>query len=445
MGLLLILVFAQTIQSPPLQLVQPPGAAAAPVVITLQDAIDRAKNLDLQFQTAVADAQVATEDRIQAKASTLPSISGTTQYLGTQGNGVAPSGRFVSNDGVHVYRAWGVLHQDLSANTVLLTAYKRAIAGEALAKIRIEIAQRGLNLTVTRNYYALVTAQRRYATAQQAVQQAQRFLELSQEQERLGQAAHADAVKAELQFQQQKLGFEDATLAMESARVTLAVLLFPTFNENFTVVDDLDSAQPLPAFPEIQSMAEKENPDLRAANEALRQATLDVRGAKNAFLPALNIDAVYGIEANAFALHSTVAAAPELGVLPNPGYFITAVLNVPVWDWGALKSRVRQTQVREKQAQLQLTQQQRQLAANLYLFYNEAIAARTSVVTTRRGADLATESLRLTNLRYQAGEASALEVVDAQNAAVQAHNSYDDAQARYRLAISQLQSLTGGF
>src|SRR5207248_1620676 len=142
---------------------------------------------------------------------------------------------------------------------------------------------------------------------------------------------------------------------------------------------------------------------------------------KNAFLPSLSIEADYGIEANAFALHSTVAAAPEHGPLPNLGYFITANLSVPIWDWGGLKSKVRQTQTREKQAQVQLSQAQRQLAGNLFLFYNEAVAARSEVVTMRRASDLATESLRLTNLRYQAGESTAQEVVDAQNALIQAH------------------------
>ena len=56
--------------------------------------------------------------------------------------------------------------------------------------------------------------------------------------------------------------FDEARLAMEDARLDLAVLLFPALNENFSVVDDLDSAQALPPFPEVQTMAEKENPDL---------------------------------------------------------------------------------------------------------------------------------------------------------------------------------------
>ena len=51
----------------------------------------------------------------------------------------------------------------------------------------------------------------------------------------------------------------------------------------------------------------------------------------------------------------------------------------------------------------------------------------------------------LTNLRYQGGEATALEVVDAQNSLVTARNNYDDGEARYRLAIANLQTLTGVF
>src|SRR5262245_58435545 len=196
LGLMLVMFQAlgQAPEAPPLQLVQPQGQAAPPPLITLQDALDRAKRLDTQFQSAVSNASIAREDRLQAKAALLPGVSQTTQYLGTQGNGVLPSGRFVSNDGVHVYRSWGVVHQDLTADTFLKTSYRRAQAAEALAIARVEIAQRGLAVIVTRNYYALITSQRKYATAQLALQQAQRFLDITQQQENAGQVAHSDVV-----------------------------------------------------------------------------------------------------------------------------------------------------------------------------------------------------------------------------------------------------------
>src|SRR5262249_36360803 len=193
----------------------------------------------------------------------------------------------------------------------------------------------------------------------------------------------------------------------------------PTLNENFTVVDDLDSPKPLPPFPDIQAMAERENPDVRAASEALRQATFDVRGARNSLYPSLVVEGIYGIEANAFALHSTVAAFPEAGTMPNLGYFITGSLTIPIFDWGTLRSRVRQAQAREQQARVQLSQTQRQVMSNLYAYYNEAAVARDAVDRLRRAADLSAESLRLIGLRYQAGESTILELVDAQNTLVQ--------------------------
>jgi outer membrane protein TolC len=46
-------------------------------------------------------------------------------------------------------------------------------------------------------------------------------------------------------------------------------------------------------------------------------------------------------------------------------------------------------------------------------------------------------------LRYQAGEAIALEVVDAQNTLTAARNAYDDGLVRFRVALANLQILTG--
>src|SRR6266404_1533865 len=270
------------------QLVQPsgPGQATPPITVTLSDALDRARKLDSQYLGAISDAKSAKEDRLQARNAMLPSVTATSQYLATQGDGGKISdGRFVTNDGIHVYRAMGVLHQDLSPALLLGTGLKKAKAAEALAKAKCEIARRGLTVTVSKDFYGLVVAQRKYATSQQALDQARHFFDLAGAAEREGQGPHSDALKAEIQVRLQEQAFDEAKLTMEDARLTLSVLLFPTLNENFSVVDDLDSAQALPAFPEVQAMAEKENPDLRVAIETARQADFDVKAAKNAFLP----------------------------------------------------------------------------------------------------------------------------------------------------------------
>jgi outer membrane protein TolC len=412
--------------------------------LTLQDALARAQMNAPQLLSAVNDINLAHEDLLQARAALRPTASFRSDYLGTQGNGVLPSGRFVTNDGVHLYRDWGLVHQDFTA-ALTRTGPQRAAVAETLAQARAEIARRGLAVTVTRAYYALLTGQRKYATAQQALDQAKRYLDISQSLERGGEVPHSDVVRADFQYSQQQQVFQEAKLAMDNARLDLAVLLFRDFDQNFTAVDDLNLAPTLPMFTEIQTMAERENPDLRAANAALRAAQLDIAIARQAFLPSLTADAAYGIEANAFALHSTVAAAPDKGPLPNLGYFVTISLNVPLWDWGSRSSKVRQAQLKRDQANVELSATQRILIRNLQGFYQEAQTARDQVDLLRRAMDQASENLRLNGLRYQAGEATILELVDAQTLLTGARNAYDDGLVRYRLAVANLQTVTGTF
>src|ERR1019366_3697896 len=169
-------------------------------------------------------------------------------------------------------------------------------------------------------------------------------------------------------------------------RLTLAVLLFPTFTENFSVVDDLDQGQSLPPFSDAQAMAARENPDLRVAMEALRESSLGVTAARFALLPSITTDFDYGIEANGFALRSPVSAAPEKGPLPNLGYFATFTLNLPVWDWGTLRSKLHQAEYRRNQARVELSLAQRQAVSELYSSYNEAQTDKSAVATARESA-----------------------------------------------------------
>jgi outer membrane protein TolC len=432
---------------PNVELVEPvaAGQTGLPVTVTLQDAIARARTYYATYLAAESAAKSAEEDRVQARAALLPSLGYSQQYLGTQGNGKIPGGRYVTNDGVHVYRAWSIVHQDLPAGFFTFAPYKSAAAAAAIAEAKAEIARRGLVVTVTQMYYGLLVAQRKYATAQQALGEAQRFLTTSQELERGGEVAHSDVIKAQLQFDQQNVAFQEARLAMDKARLDLAVLLSPSLDLNFTLVDDIDQAPPLPPFADVEALAAHENQDVRAAVQTLRQAQLGVGIARMGFFPTLTFDGDYGIEANRLALRARTAANPEVGPVPTPGYFITAVLNIPIWNWGATRSKLRQAEYRRQQAQADLSQTQREALRDLYMFYNDAAVSRAEVQALREAADLAAESLRLTTLRYSGGDATVLEVVDAQNALATARNALYDSQIRNRLALATLQTLTGRF
>src|SRR6202795_2658923 len=254
--LLAVSVFAQDSPSQGSGQVLTPAATAetdstrALLVLTLQDALARAKANDPQFRAALTALGVAHQDTVQSRAQLLPHVHYNMQYIYTQGNGT-PTGRFLANTGVHEYIAQGNVHQALSPG--MFAEYRKATAAEALARAKSEVATRGLVVTVVQAYYGYVVAQRKYATAQKAAAEADHFFGISQELQNGGEVARSDVIKAQIQNNQTGRELQDALLAMNKTRLDLAVLLFPNFAKNFSVVDDLRLPEPLPSFVEGQA------------------------------------------------------------------------------------------------------------------------------------------------------------------------------------------------
>jgi outer membrane protein TolC len=411
-----------------------PAAATADAPLTLQAVLEQARLNSQQFRAAQLTSDLAVEDKKQAKAALLPSVSGFTQYIYTQPNGT-PSGIWVPNDGPNIYAMWLNVHGDVFS-WAKWSEYKSAAAAQAVARAKADVAARGLVATIVQTYYGLVASQRKLASAQQALLETQRFLETTRRLESGGEVAHSDVVKSQIQVAQRAREAQEAELAALKNRLGLSVLIFPDFRDNFTVVDDLQTLAPLPARPDITASAQANNPDLRAASAALEQETSGIEVARGGVLPSVSFDYFYGINANQFATHN-----PEGNLLL--GSVAQVQLNVPLWGWGAAQSKLTQAHLREQAAKSDLTLAQRQLQASIATFYREAEIARGQVASLRESLDLATESLRLTVLRYEAGEVSVLEVVDAHATLVDARNADNDGLVRYRVALAALQTLTG--
>jgi len=420
---LLIACVAAAAQGPPARL-----------SVDLADALKRARAYSQQFLTAGIAASVAHENRLQARSALLPNLNNLSQYIYTQGNGT-PSGVFVANDGVHIYNEQAVLHAEIFSPT-LRAEYKRAIAAEAAAQAQRDVALRGLAATVVQSYYGLVTAGRRVANARTSVDEARRFLDITRKQESGGEVAHADVVKAQLDYQQRQRDLMDAETNLEKARLSLGVLLFADINQPFDVVDDLRPDTPLAPADEFSTGALFNNPDIRAAEAGLQQANYGIKAARGGYYPTVALDYFFGIDANVFGIRG-----PD--DRHNLGSVVQGTMTVPVWNWGSTASKVRQAELQKRQSELELTFARRQIQANLENYYLEAQAARVQLDSLRSSVALAAESLRLTLLRYQGGEATALEVVDAQNTLAAARNAYDDGLVRYRVALANLQILAG--
>jgi outer membrane protein TolC len=155
----------------------------------------------------------------------------------------------------------------------------------------------------------------------------------------------------------------------------------------------------------------------------------------------------YGIDANTFSAHTKIFEGPGEPYFNrnNLGFVAQATLNIPIWNWGITRSKVKQAELKLDQARLDLTLAQRTLAGNVAQQSRETQTAQSQIASLRDSVQLSEENLRLTILRYRAGEATAFEVVDAQGTLNAARMAYADGLSRFRAALANLQNLTGSF
>jgi outer membrane protein TolC len=411
--------------------------------LTLEDAIRIAQANEPAFAAAAAESRAAALERKDAKAALLPSVTFHNQYLYTESNHtsatITQGGTsqslpvFIANNSIHEYTNQAAVTETLG---LAGTASVRLASANAMrAQAELEIARRGLVSTVVELYYNIRAGADRLTITQRALDEANRFVEVTQKREEGREAAHADVIKARLVQQQRQRELAEAGLANQKANVELGILLYPDPSRTFAVAEE--TAPPmLPDRPSVEAAARANNPELRSALATLQASQATTLAAWAGLTPDLALNYNYGIDAPQFAGNGPDGAR-------NLGYSATATVDVPIWDWLTSERKVKEARIRAQASKIALDAAQRRLLADLTEFYNEADIARQELASLDASLADAREALRLTNLRYVNGECTVLDVVDAQNTLVAAENGQVDGVVRYHLALAQLETLTG--
>ena len=442
-AVVVLLLWSCTAQIVSSQTVTAAPASATPPSISLTEAIQRAQANEPIFAASMAENKALALDRSIARAALLPTVGYHNQFLYTQSN--TPRNQtghdfatqslpiFIANNAVHEYTSQAVVTETFGLQQ--LADVKRATTASARAGAELEITRRGLVSAVVSLYFGTLASEQKLKVAQRAATEADAFTDLTQKRETAREVAHADVVKAQLQQQQRQRDLADAQLLFDRSRLELGILLFPDPGTPYTL-QAADTSAALPTRAEVEAAAARMNPDLKSALATLRLSEIDILSAKAAYLPDLALNFNYGIDA-------AQVAAKGLNGVQNLGYSASATVDIPVWNWLSTQNRVKQTQIRRDAARVALTATQKRLIVALDEFYAEATSVRNQLASLDASVQTAAESLRLTRLRYTSGEATVLEVVDAQNALTTAENAREDGAVRYQASLANLQTLTG--
>ena len=429
---------ASPISSPPVGL-QTPGSAQNAGTITLDEALRLANALSSAFQQAGLNEQIAAEDVRQAQAAFLPRASAPLSYLYTSPALGAPPGTprtpsFLANNGVGEYQAYVNVAGDIDIAGRLRATLEKNRALLAAARAGTEVARRALVAAVIEAYYglALATAQRNAAELNlTAAAEFERITSLLFEG---GEVASVDLTRAQLQTIARRDELERARANEEVAAGSLRVLVGYDFASPIGTTD-LALAAPVDSeFRQFKVDDIPRRPEFSQFEAQIRAAKQEVRIARADRLPQFSYSILGGFDTDSLR-------PPRLK--EHTGMSAAFSLTIPIFDWGASRSRERQAQLRAQVTEIDRAIALRGFTQQFYAAQAQVSSAATRIRLAGTGITEAQTNLNASIARYRAGEAQIIEVTDAMSTLAAQRYALYQAIFDYQTALARLRQATG--
>jgi outer membrane protein TolC len=118
-------------------------------------------------------------------------------------------------------------------------------------------------------------------------------------------------------------------------------------------------------------------------------------------------------------------------------------LSIPIFDWGASRSRERQAHLREEIVESQRALALRGFAEQFYSARAQVVSAAARIRLAATGMTLAENNLNASIARYRSGEAQVIEVTDAETTLVAQRQAFYQGLFDYQVALARLRQAAG--
>jgi outer membrane protein TolC len=407
--------------------------------ITLDEALRLANSQASTFQTALFNERIAAEDVRQAQAAFMPKVSAPLSYIYTTPALGLPPGEprgpsFVTSDGIGVYEGLVNVSGDFDIAGRLRATLAKNRALLAAAHAGTDVARRALNQAVIEAYYGLALAGAQQRAGEGNLAAAEEFEHITALLLSGGEVAPVDLTRAQLQTLTRRDELERARANEEVAAGSLRVLIGYEFSRPITTTDLVLSLPADAEFLQFKADDVSRRPEFTQLDQQLRAAREDIRIARADRLPSLS----YSI--NGGSVTDSVRT-PRLK--EHTGASAAISFNVPIFDWGASRSRERQARLRVDIAENERILALRGFTQQFYAARSQAASAAARIRLARDGVTKAQDNLTASIARYRAGEAQIVEVTDAQTTLVEQRSALHQAIFDYQTALARLRQATG--
>ena len=285
---------------------------------------------------------------------------------------------------------------------------------------------------VVQAYLNGLLARESVRVAEAAVEMSKADLASAQSRQEQGLAVPSDLLSAQVQLAQAQEDLLRAKNAVALADAALSVAMGQAEDAPVSLAGRWsDVTFEAGTLDERQQRALTTRPDYHEAQIGEQRALNGRSMAVAEFLPKLNIFGSWEQDNQTFLARG------------NDNWALGATLSFNLFDGGANRARLKESTARERQAHAMRNQFAAAVRLQVREAYLNLTTARDRVEVSRGATAQATESLRITQNRYEAGLATITDLLRAETAHTTAQKNALNAIFDYRLSYAALELATG--
>jgi outer membrane protein len=241
---------------------------------------------------------------------------------------------------------------------------------------------------------------------------------------REGAVAELDLLRTRTELANARKELNSANNALDLALSALKNLLVVKLDTPVALTEHL-GRRPRPAddLPTLTQLAQSRRPELSSLQCQVAAAEQGLKAAKGKYLPTIALQGRYEYMEGDFR------------DVDGGGHWTLGVgADVPIWNWGRTASEQAKIQLRKTEDHICL--EVRQAFLNLDKAEKNIMAAETALTTGR-------EAFRHAKIRYQAGQGTNTDVLDARTALTRAEANHAQALFEYNVALAALRRAVG--
>ena len=467
-----------------------------PSRLSLEQAIDVARAENPSFRQTRNDAGLADWNVRQAYAAFFPqaTASGAVQWQGTgeQQLGSLTLGDLGFGNQPSYYNSSYRLGLTYSLDWGTLKGPAQAKSDRRVTDAQIRGAEANLVSQVTNSYLEVLRRQEALRITELQLENSDNNLRLAQAQLQVGAVTGIDVGQAEVQVGRSRVAVLQSQNGLETARMRLLQQLGQPMGQDFEVTTTFPLSEPTWDVQTLEAMAVAGNPTLASRRSSQESADIGVSIAKSSYMPTLSLSTAWsGFTREASTTDFQVAQAqaqvagsiaqcintndlysrlanplPPLDcsrftftdaqrqrIIDQNNQFplafarspmtVSLQLSIPIFQGLGRERNLEAARLQRDDLVEQVREQELALQADIAIGLSNARTAYQSALLEESNRALADQQLRLARERYQLGEITFVDLVNAQTVLAQAEADRLNAIFAYHDVVTTLEALVG--